>query len=90
MEIRKYILWFFYSKNNRKHLAIAVNLKNSKNRIPFIKNVEITGGKTYTIYSVLSNKIEECGGVESLSWFGRNETSVIIGHKKNCCKIKKG
>ena len=53
-------------------------MKTSKNRISFIKDAEITDGKTDTIYSVPCNKIEKCGEVESLSWFGNNGTSVII------------
>ena len=50
--------------------------------MPFIKNVEITYGKTYIICSVLRDKIEKCGGIEGLSWFESNGTSVIIGNKK--------
>ena len=52
----------------------------------FVKNIEITDGKTDTIYSALSNEIERCGGVG----FGSDGVSLIIGHKKNCLKIKKG
>ena len=80
----------FYSKNNRKHLAVAVKyIKNCENRISFIKDVEITDGKADAIYSALSNKIEKCCGVENLSRFGSDGTSVIIGLKKSL-KIKKG
>ena len=61
-------------------------------KISFIKDIEITDGKTDTIYSALSNKIAKCGAVESLSRFGNDGTSVIIGckEKKKCLKIKKG
>ena len=59
-----YTLRFFFSKNNRKHLAIAVKyMEGSKNRISFIKDVEITDGKFDTIYLALSNKITKCGAI---------------------------
>ena len=64
-------------------------MKNNKNRLSFIKDVEITEGKSDTIYSVLNNKIEKYDGVESLNWFGSNGTSVIIGHKKAVSKLKR-
>ena len=65
-------------------------MEDGKNRIFFIKDIEITDGKADTIYSALRNEIEKRGGIVSLSWFGSDEASVIIGHKKNCFKIKKG
>ena len=53
-----------YSKNNRKHLAIAVKyIRDCENTVSFIKDVEITGGKADTIYSTLHNEIEKCGVV---------------------------
>ena len=68
----------FCSNNNRKHLAIAVKyVEGGKNRISFIKDVEITDGKADTIYSALSNKIEKCGRVKSLRRFGCDGVSVI-------------
>ena len=42
------------------------------------------------MYSILSNEIEKCGGVASLSRFGSDGASVIIGHKKVDSKLKKG
>ena len=40
----------FYSKNNRKHLAITVKyMKDGENRISFINNIEITDGKAHRI-----------------------------------------
>ena len=56
-------------------------MKNSENRISFIKGIEITDEKADTIYSVLNNEIKKRGGVVSLSWFGSDGASVIIGHK---------
>ena len=50
-----------------KHLAIAE--KCMKDGQSFIKDVEITNGKAHTIYSVISNEIEECGAAKS-SRFG--------------------
>ena len=38
---------------------------NSENRISFIKDIEILDEKADTIYSMLSNKIQKRGGVES-------------------------
>ena len=64
-------------------------MKNSKNRISFIKDFEIKDGKIDTIYSVLHNKTEKCGRVESLCSFGSNGTNVIIGHKKAVSKLKR-
>ena len=55
-----------------------------KNRIYFIKDIEITGGKADTTYSALRNEIEEC----SDAWFGTDGASVIIGHTKVASKIK--
>ena len=34
-------------------------------------------------------KLKKCGGVESLSGFGSDGTSVIIGYKKVASKLKK-
>ena len=65
-------------------------MDDSESSIPFIKDVEITNRKTDTIFSALSNEIEKCDGVESFSGLGSNRASIIIGHKKNCLKIKKG
>ena len=45
-------------------------------------------GKTDTIHPALSNEIEICGGVESLSGFGSDEVSVINGIKKVASKSK--
>ena len=36
-------------------------MKDYENRISFIKDVEITDGKAYTVCSALSNEIEKCG-----------------------------
>ena len=36
----------------------------------------------------LSNEIEKCGGVASLSGFGSDGASVIIEHKKVASKLK--
>ena len=56
----------FYIKNNRKHLAIAIkHIKICKNRISFIKDVEITDEKAETLYSALRNENEKYGGVQS-------------------------
>ena len=58
----------FYTKNYRKHLAIAVkDMDDAENRISFIKDVAITDRKTDIIHAALSNEIEKGGGVESLS-----------------------
>ena len=75
----------FYSKNNRKHLTIAVKyINDGENRISFIKQEgEIIG----TIYSVQSNEIEIC--VESLSLFESDGTNVVSGHKKVASKLKR-
>ena len=78
-----------YSKSNKKHLAIAIKyMEDDKNRVSFIKDVEITDGKHDTICSTLSNKIAKCGEVESLIRFGSDRASVIIGHKKVASKLK--
>ena len=76
----------FYNRNNRKHLITTVKLKKG---IFFIKDIEITHGKINTIYSVLCNNIEKRSAIESLGWFGNNETSIIIGHKKVASKLKR-
>ena len=39
-------------------------MKDCENRISFIKDVEITDGKAYTICLVLSSKIEKCSRVK--------------------------
>ena len=39
--------------------------------------------------SALSNEIEKCGGVESLSAFGSDGASVMIGHKEVASKFKR-
>ena len=57
-------------------------MDSDKNRISFIKGVEITNGDADTIYSTLNNKTEKCSGVESLIGFGSDRVSVIIGGKK--------
>ena len=57
--------------------------------ITFIKDVEITNGKAYTIYSALSNEINKCVRVTSLSGFGSDGTKVIIGHEKAASKLKR-
>ena len=68
----------FYSKNNRKHLAIAVKcIKDGENRISFIKDVEITDGKGDIAYSALSNEIERYGGISSLRGPGSDGARVI-------------
>ena len=43
-------------------------MKNSENRLSFIKDVEITDEKADTIYSVLSNEIQKPGGVKKFKW----------------------
>ena len=53
-------------------------MKDGENRISFIKDVEITGGKPYTMYSALRNEIKKCGGVENLSGFASDGASVMI------------
>ena len=55
-------------------------MKDGENTISFIKDVEVTDGKSDTIYSALSNEIETSGRVASLSGFGSDWASVIIGH----------
>ena len=57
-------------------------MKDSENRISFIKDIEITHEKAGIIYSALSNEIEKCGRVESLSRFGSDWVSVILDIKK--------
>ena len=60
----------FYSKNSRKYFAIAVKcVKNNENRISFIKDIEITDEKAYTIHLALNNKIEKHAAIESSSGF---------------------
>ena len=61
-------------------------MKDDKNRKSFIKDVEITDGKAYTIYSVLSNEIEKCGEGR----FGNDGANVTTGHKNVALKLKKG
>ena len=41
------------------------------------------------MYSAFSNKIAKYGAVESLSGFGSDGTSVIIGRKKVASKLKR-
>ena len=57
--------------------------------ISFIKDVEITDGKADIICSALSNKIAKSYAVESLSGFGSDGASVIIGCKKVASKLKR-
>ena len=64
-------------------------MKDGKNRISFNKVVKMTDGKTDTIYSTLINKIEKCGGVESLNGCENLGVGVIIGLKKVAAKLKK-
>ena len=54
-----------------------------------LKDVEITGGKTDIIHAALSNEIEKCGGVESLSGFGSDGESIMIGGKEDASKLKR-
>ena len=87
---RKYVLQFSIVKITRKHLAIAVKyIKDDENRITFNKHVEITDGKTFTIYSALSNEIEKCSGVESLGGFWSDGASVMIEHKEVALELKR-
>ena len=60
-------------------------MEEDENRISFIKDVEIKGGKTDTTYSALINETEKCGG----AGFGTDGASVIIGHTKVESKIKR-
>ena len=55
----------------------------------FIKDVEITDEKADAMYSALSNEIEKCDTIESLSGFESDGASVSIGHKKVPWKLKK-
>ena len=57
-------------------------MEDFKNKISFIKEVEITDGKTDITYSALSSKVAKYGEVESLGRFGSDGMSVIIEHKK--------
>ena len=41
-------------------------MEDDENRIFFIKDVEITDGKTFTIYSVLRTETEKCAVIECL------------------------
>ena len=65
-------------------------MEDGENRISFIIDVEITSGKADAIFSALSNKIEKCSAVESLSWFGSGGASLITGCEKTSLYIKKG
>ena len=47
-------------------------MEDGKNRISFIKDVEIIDQKADTIYSALSNEIEKCCWDESLSGYGND------------------
>ena len=62
---------------------------DGENRISLIIDIKITDGKADTIYLALSNEIENCSRVESLSGFGSGGASVIIGHKKVASKLKR-
>ena len=63
IEKKKIFTSIFCSKNNSKHLVIAVKcMEDGENRISFIKDVEIKSGYADTIYSALSNEIEKCCG----------------------------
>ena len=64
-------------------------MEDGENRISFIKDIYITDRKDDTIYSALSNGIEKCSEIESLSRFGSGESNVIIGHKKFASKLKR-
>ena len=64
-------------------------MEGGESRISFIQDVEITNEKADTIYSALTNKVAKCGGIESLSWFGSDGASIIIGHKKVVPKLKR-
>ena len=80
----------FFSKNNRKCLAIALKcMRDGENRISFIKDVEVADGKADIIYSVLSNEIEKYGRVESMSGFGSDGPSIIMEHKKVASKLER-
>ena len=63
-------------------------MKDGENRISLIKDVEITNGKAYTIYSALNNKTEKCGGFESLCGF-ESDADKMIGHKEVASKLKR-
>ena len=65
-------------------------MEDGGNGISFIKDAEVTNGKTDIIHAALGNETEKCGGVESLSWFGSDGISVIIEHKKVTSKLKMG
>ena len=64
-------------------------MEGSENRISFVKDIEITNGKADTINSALSNEIENCGGVESLSRLGNDKASVINRHKIVAWNLKR-
>ena len=74
----------------QRHLVIAVKyMKDGVNRMSLINDVEIIDKKADAIYSALSNEIEKCGRVESLSRFGSDGAIATIGHKKVPSKLKK-
>ena len=43
-------------------------IKDGENRISFIKDIEITDGKVYMIYSTLSNEMEKFHGIWKFKW----------------------
>ena len=49
----------------------------------------MTDGTADAVYWALSNEIEKYGGIASLSCFGSDGVSVIIGHKKVDSKLKR-
>ena len=66
-------------------------MEDGKKRISFIKDAEITDEKADTIYLALSNEIANVvgGGVESLSGFGSDGASAIIGRITVASKLKR-
>ena len=64
-------------------------MEDDENRIYFIKDVEIADGKTDITHAALSNEIEKCGGVKSLSRYGSDRESIMTECKEIASKLKR-
>ena len=55
--------------------------------ICYLSFIKVTDGKADILYLALNNEIEQCGRFKSLSEFGSDGASVMIGLKEVASKL---
>ncbi|XP_015930201.2 zinc finger protein 862 [Parasteatoda tepidariorum] len=66
--------------NNRKHMAMAVSyLKEGEEKTSFVKNTMIPDGKAETIFTEISQVVDDCGGIHKMSAFVSDGASAMVG-----------